>query len=99
MRTLDVLFHGLNFVAPAAFLALGLAVCARICLGTVSVRLAWWKITGLNFAAGCAVLLLGVALGAHDGLMLTYATLALVMGTVQWWWLLPLPSGSTSQHN
>lgn len=89
MRALDILFHGLNFVAPAAFLTLGLAAWTRICWGSASTRLAWWKIAGLNFAVGILVLLLGMVLGTQDGLMLTYAVLAVVMGTIQWLLLLP----------
>ena len=84
MPALDFLMHCLNFVAPAAFLALVLAVGARLVWRKASCMLPWWQAAMLNFVLGFLVLALGVVLGGHDGRMGTYAALVLVMGSCQW---------------
>ncbi len=85
MITMDIgvfFWHLLNFLAPAAFLALGLG------LGALLLRLprshGLWLGMGLNFVLGSLVLGLGLVLTGSDGKMATYACLVLTMGSCQW---------------
>lgn len=84
MSALDLLFHLLNFVAPAFFVALLLAVLGRLLMPKRPETPALWAQAALNFIAGVAVLVAGLVGGGRDGLMATYAALGLVCGTVQW---------------
>lgn len=84
MPLLDFLLHLISFLAPAAFLALVLALWARIRWGAGAQLLPWWQSAGLNFVLGILVLALGVVLGGHDGRIGTYVLLVLVMVTCQW---------------
>ena len=85
MSPLLLLDHLLNFAAPAFFVALLLALATwpfrRKRPGTPGV----WAQTAINFIAGLAVMAGGLAYFGRDGMMATYAALALVCGTVQWW--------------
>jgi hypothetical protein len=44
----------------------------------------WWVQCALVFLAGVVVLLAGLVISGRDGMMLTYAALVAVCGTVQW---------------
>ncbi len=74
----------LNFVAPAFFVALLLALGSRFVIPNRPATRALWVQAAINFAAGVAVLLAGLILSGHDGAMATYAALVAVCGTGQW---------------
>jgi hypothetical protein len=84
MDLLALLNHLLNFVAPAAFLALVLVFAARYLGGKRTGVPRWWVQWASTFAAGVLVLVGGLAVYGRDGVMVTYAALVVVSGTVQW---------------
>lgn len=84
MGPLDLLNHLLNFVAPAAALALLMVVAGRFVVQKRAQALSWWAQTAIVFIVGVAVLAAGLVLGGRDGRMLTYAALVLVTATCQW---------------
>lgn len=80
----DLLWHLLNFVAPALAVAAGVALAARMLRPRGTQGLGWWTSLAINFAAGVAVLGAGLWLGGKDGLMATYAALVGVVASCQW---------------
>lgn len=84
MGLLDILNHGLNFLAPAFWLALLLPMGARLLLKKKAGIPTFWTQTAVNFAANALVLLLGLWFFGHDGKMVTYAGMVLVCATSQW---------------
>ncbi len=84
MDPLALFWHLLNFLAPAAALALVLAVAGRWLLPKQAPRLAWWAHTAILFAVGAAVSAAGLWWYGRDGKMATYAALVLAMATAQW---------------
>ncbi|MDD2545514.1 MAG: hypothetical protein PHI55_04430 [Burkholderiaceae bacterium] len=84
MGFLATLNHLLNFVAPAAALALALVLGARFGVSRMPLAPVWWAQLAIHFAVGCAVLLGGLVLLGRDGKMLTYAALVLAMASCQW---------------
>ena len=83
--------HLLNFVAPAALIALLLALCGRLFSGFFtskqSFKQAWWAQAAINFVVGVGVLATGLVLLGRDGKMLTYVVLVLALAGSQWWQL------------
>lgn len=87
MDVLAVINHLLNFIAPALFVALLLALAGRAALADGSWRGWWrafWRTFWVSALAAIAVLTGGLFLFGNDGKMLTYAVLVLVCGSVQW---------------
>lgn len=84
MAPLTLLNHLLNFGAPAAALALALALGGRFLMPKSASRLSWWARAAIVFVAGCAVLAAGLWYYGRDGKMATYAALVLAMATAQW---------------
>jgi len=87
MSALDLLIHLLNFVAPAFFVAILLAVLFRVAMRTRSAAVRLWVQIAVNFAAGLVVLVAGLLYFGRDGRIATYAALVVVCGTAQWWLL------------
>ena len=83
MGPLDILNHLLNFVAPAAFVALLLVLGGRL-LGAKGGSLAGWRQWAVVFVVGLVVLAAGLSLWGRDGKMLTYAALVVATATCQW---------------
>ena len=81
MTVLGLLWHVLNFVAPAAGIGLMLAAALRWRHGRPLMP-CWWRLTAL----GALVLVIGLVLSERDGAMVTYAALVLAQGTLAWWW-------------
>ena len=84
MDPLIALNHLLNFVAPAAVLAVLLAPGSRWLMGKSAAALSWWAQAAIVFAVGCGVLAAGLWWLGRDGKVLTYAALVLATGTCQW---------------
>ncbi|MDB5885117.1 MAG: hypothetical protein JWR74_1288 [Polaromonas sp.] len=80
--------HLLNLVAPAAMIALLMAVLARIFSRLFKHKLplsqVWSTHLAINFVVGSCVLLVGLALLGRDGRMLTYVAMAVAVATSQW---------------
>lgn len=84
MGPLDILNHLLNFVAPAAALALLLVLVGGWIGPQGRPALSVWRRFALLFAVGVAVLTAGLVLWGRDGKMLTYAALVLGCASMQW---------------
>ena len=84
MGPLDILNHLLNFMAPAAALALLLALCGRWFGARGAATLSGRRQFAVLFAVGVLVLAVGLVLWGRDGKMLTYAALVVVTATCQW---------------
>ena len=88
MGPLDFLIHLLNFLAPAFFVGLLMALGARLLMQRGSKTPGFLAQIAINFAASALVLLAGLWFFGHDGKMATYAALVLASATVQAWMLL-----------
>ena len=84
MGAIESINHLLNFVAPAFFLALGLAVCARVFKQNKAGAQSFGLQVAINFIVGSLVLLAGLWLFSRDGKMLTYAALVGLSALCQW---------------
>lgn len=84
MGPLTFIWHGLNFLAPALFVAAVLPLAGRWMGRKAAVRRGWRRQAGLQLAIGVAVLLAGLVFFGVDGKMLTYLALVLCCGTCQW---------------
>ena len=82
--------HLLNFIAPAAFVALLLVLLSRLGLGIFKenrpLAQAWWAQAAIIFIVGVGILTAGLLVFGRDGKMMTYA--ALVMGAALCQWVL-----------
>lgn len=88
MSFLDLILHLWGFVAPALFVALGMALVGSLVFAKKPfargfVRRFCWQ-WAINCAAGSIVLLAGLVITGQDGRMLTYAALVVVVATTQW---------------
>lgn len=84
MPPLALIDHLLNFVAPAFFVALTLAILTRWAFRRNAGAPRFWAQIAVNSVAGAAVLAAGLMYFGRDGKMATYAALVMVCGTVQW---------------
>ena len=84
MGPLDVANHLLNFVAPAAAVALVLVLSSRLVGSRSASAMSVWLRGLILFAVGVAVLAAGLVLWGRDGKMLTYALLVLATASCQW---------------
>jgi len=85
MNLLGWIWHVAGLLAPALFVAAGLAALALPLEKTRPPARAMLRRVAVNFAVGAGVLLAGLALTGHDGRMATYAALALACAAVQAW--------------
>ena len=80
--------HLLNFIAPAAFVALLLVLLSRLSFGFFKAKqpLAqiWWAQAAIIFIVGVSILAAGLVVFGRDGKMMTYATLVLGAALCQW---------------
>lgn len=80
--------HLLNFMAPAALVALLLVVLSRLFFGFFTskrpIAHTWWAQTAIVFIANMAILTAGLLFFDRDGKMLTYAALVLGAALCQW---------------
>lgn len=81
MDALALLYHLLNFAAPALAVALLVTLAARWLLPRGGPRPGWRALVAIDFAAGLAVLAAGLWYFGRDGKLATYAALALAVGT------------------
>lgn len=83
MGPIDLLNHLLNFVLPAAFVALVLAACGRWVARSSSAP-RWWVLAAIHFAVGVTALVAGLVYFGNDGKMATYIALVLACATSHW---------------
>jgi hypothetical protein len=84
MSVLAMVNHGLNFLAPALWLALLFPLLTRIIYRKRAVALSIKRQIALFFVVGALVLLIGLVVFGRDGKMLTYLALVLACATGQW---------------
>jgi hypothetical protein len=80
--------HLLNFIAPAACVALLLVLMSRLSLGLFKSKHplahAWWAQTAIIFIVSVVILTAGLVVFGRDGKMMTYAALVLGAALCQW---------------
>ena len=83
--------HLLNFVAPAALMAVLLLAFSRVFPGVFGSKRpfthSWRAQLAINFVVGVLMLVAGMVLLGRDGKMLTYLALVFAMAAGQWWQL------------
>lgn len=84
MGPLDTLNHLLNFFAPAAAMAVLVALGSRILRWKSGSNHAAWAQFAIQLGVGSAVLLAGLVVLGRDGKMATYAALVVACATCQW---------------
>ncbi|MFT4242227.1 MAG: hypothetical protein QM569_08085 [Acidovorax sp.] len=84
MDALHTFNHLLNFAAPAAALAVLLALAGRFFKPKGALALSLIGQVAIIFVVGVAVLAGGLVLWGRDGKMLTYAALVLACASCQW---------------
>lgn len=84
MRPLHLVLHGLNFAAPALFVALAMVAANRLFWRQAPWRAVWWVQGAIHFSVGLAALLAGLIYFGSDARMLTYLALVLSCATSQW---------------
>jgi len=77
--------HLLNFVAPAWGVAVMLALAEAVFKRKRPSALSLFQAFAMYFMAGVAVLMLGLAVLERDGKMLTYAAMAIMLGSLAAW--------------
>jgi hypothetical protein len=85
MGPLDIANHLANFLAPAAVLALVLALAGRIFRQKSASPSAIWSLFAINFVVISLVSVAGLVLFGRDGKMLTYLAQVLAGASSQWW--------------
>lgn len=84
MGPIELIYHLLNFAAPAIFVACLLAIVAP----WFSKKRPGWRtvfvVAAINSVAGVLVLAVGLWFFGRDGKMASYAALVLVCATAQW---------------
>jgi hypothetical protein len=84
MGPLDIANHLLNFVAPAAALAVLMVLAGWIFKPKSAPALVWYAQAAILFVVCVATLAAGLWWWGRDGRMATYAALVVVAGTCQW---------------
>ena len=84
MGPLDLLNHLINFLAPAAWLALLVPLLARLFIRNRAAAPVWYAQAAINFVVSLLGLAGGVGFFGHDAKMLTYTAMALLCATSQW---------------
>jgi hypothetical protein len=88
MTALNLTNQLLNFMAPAAFVALALVLLSRLLARFLTIKrpvgLSLWVQAAIVFVASVALLLAGLVVFGRDGKMASYALLALGAATCQW---------------
>jgi uncharacterized membrane protein YwaF len=85
VEALDVLWHLLNFFAPAAGLAVIAASITKLLWRRELAAVAWRRLALPAGLSGAAVLVAGLALLGRDGRMATYAAMVLACAFSLWW--------------
>lgn len=80
--------HLLNFMAPAALLAVLLVLLSRLFFGFFKSKMplahTWWVQTAIVFIVNMVVLTAGLVFFGRDGKMATYTALVLGAAICQW---------------
>ena len=80
----DLVWHLLNFIAPAVAVAFLISGASRVLMKQSPKAGSPWFQAAINSIVGVLVLTAGLWTFGNDGKMLTYAALVLVCASVQW---------------
>jgi len=95
MGFIDFLNHVLNFLAPAAWLAIVMTLAPRIFKINRVVKPSIRAMAAINFIVSLAALLLGLVFFGRDGKMASYVAMVLLCATSQWLMLRPRSSAKS----
>ena len=84
MGPIDLLWHLLNFFAPAVGMGLIAPMLAKLLWRRALVGASWTRLIGGVTAACAAVLVTGLVVFGHDGKMATYGAMVLVCALTLW---------------
>ncbi len=84
MGFFDAINHVLNFLAPAAAVALGVALGAHFLKANRPLAQRFIARAAINFIVCTGVLLAGLVFFGRDGKMATYLAMVLACASVQW---------------
>ena len=85
MGPIDLLWHLLNFFAPAVGMGLMATLLAKLLWRRALAGARWTRLIG-GVTAACAVVLVAGLVGfGHDGKMATYGAMVLVCALMLWW--------------
>jgi len=84
MAPLTLLFHVLNFLAPALAMALVMPLAGSFWQKKTAFPLKWWAQFAIVFVASAAALVVGLVVLGRDGKMATYLGLVLTAASAQW---------------
>ena len=85
MGPIDLLWHLLNFFAPAVGMGLIAPMMAKLLWRRALAGASWIRLIGGVTAACAVVLVAGLVVFGHDGKMATYGAMALVCALMLWW--------------
>jgi hypothetical protein len=85
VEALDVLWHLLNFFAPAVGLGVIAAGATKLLWRRELASIGWRRLAVPAGLAGMAVLLAGLVLLGRDGRMATYAAMVVACAATLWW--------------
>ena len=85
MGPLDLLWHLLNFFAPAVGMGLIAPALAKLLWRRALAGASWVRLIGGVMVACAAVLVAGLVWFGHDGKMATYGAMVLVCALTLWW--------------
>lgn len=83
MGILDALWHLLNFMLPAGFMAVSMTLAGRFLKENKPIAGGFIARAAIHFIACLVVLIAGLILTGRDGKMMTYAAMVLASGTLQ----------------
>ena len=81
----DLLWHLLNFFAPAVGMGLIAPLLAKLLWRRALAGASWTRLIGGVTAACAIVLVTGLVVFGHDGKMATYGAMVLVCALMLWW--------------
>ena len=87
MGLVDFIVHLLNFAAPALFIALLMALLARILVTKQAVALVWYAQAAINLVVFLFLMLAGLWYFGRDGTIASYTAMVFGCATSQWWML------------
>lgn len=84
MGAWDAILHAINFMLPAAAVALLTSTLGRFMKQNKPIANGFIAKFAINFIVCLAVLLIGLILTGRDGKMFTYLAMVLASASVQW---------------
>lgn len=84
MGPTTLLLHLIDFAAPAAGLALAMALAGRSVMPGSNGGIGWWRMMAVRLGAILATMVAGALFTGQDGRMATWAAAVLVAASAEW---------------